>query len=185
LDLRYYGPFRRIRTRKRYYAYGLTYYAFWDETRVCGSDFCCFVVRDLASYDEKEMKLLQINDETLSEIKRVIDFAVAHKVSESEIKLKKFGDLPPDGDNPDYVVHIHQGFRVVYSQEEQKCGLCHHLSVSHESGELPPVPTVEEILKLFHMNPDITSSITVWFEEYGTGKAVSILQLVDENVEKN
>jgi hypothetical protein len=93
------------------------------------------------------------------------------------VHLKKTmtGDYPPAGDYPDFKVLIPNGFRVVYSIEEQPIGWCGHLSVSVDSPEkVPGIPAVEAIMAEFGMGKDINNCLNVWIEETEP-RAVNVL----------
>ena len=76
------------------------------------------------------MRLMQINKETEEDIAKVLKYADEHRFTVAKMKLLVSGDIESPGDNPDYMLHINDGFRVVYSLEEQPMGWCHHISVS-------------------------------------------------------
>lgn len=124
------------------------------------------------------MRTLQINDETLKDIQRIINYANEHKFDKYQIKLVMAGDLKPAGLNPDYVIYIHDGYRVVYSLEEQPIGLCHHISISVEkSKKWPHEIAVKMILKAFGMSDDF-KKCSSWLDE--ETESVNILQKAGE-----
>jgi hypothetical protein len=127
------------------------------------------------------MRILQINDDTLVDIKKVKEYAERNIVSIDTIKAAVECPMEsiPVGDNPEHVVHIHDGFRVVYSIEEQPIGLIAHLSISVEAlGKYPNEVAVNMILKEFGMD-EVTSdsknaACAVWIEE--KNESVNIVQ---------
>jgi hypothetical protein len=122
------------------------------------------------------MRILQINDDTLVDVKKVKKYAEQNIVSIDTIKAAVECPMEsiPIGDNPEHVVYIHDGFRVVYSIEEQPIGLIAHLSISVEAvGKYSNEQAVNVILKEFGMN-DVSESINVWLDE--SNQSVNILQ---------
>src|SRR4030042_2048042 len=100
------------------------------------------------------MRILQINDDVKKEIKKVKEYANQHIVTGDMLKLIKYGDLRPVGDNPDHLVHIHDGYRVIYSvdQNPETKNLYHHLSISiGKKLKYPHECAVDEIAKEFGM----------------------------------
>jgi hypothetical protein len=76
------------------------------------------------------VRVLQIDDDVRGEIKKAIAYAEAHKFTISDLKSIIKGQMLSAGDDPGFVTYIHDGYRVVYSLEEQLIGLCKHISVS-------------------------------------------------------
>lgn len=121
------------------------------------------------------MRILQIDDETLKDIDKVIRYANKHKFGKHQMKLIMSGDLKAAGLNPDYVVHIHQGYRVVYSLEEHPIGWCQHISISVErSDKYPHEIAVKMILEAFRMSGDLNKCLNTWVEK--ETESVNILQ---------
>jgi hypothetical protein len=124
---------------------------------------------------DSDLRVLEINNDTKKEIKKVITYAENNICDEAQIKLIASKDIPPVGDNPDHLVHIHDGYRVIYSIEKQPIGLCHHISISVESGDKYPNPeAVKMILKEFGMNEKLEESLHIWKEDFMN--AINILQ---------
>jgi hypothetical protein len=125
------------------------------------------------------MRLLQIGDETLKDIQKVINYANEHKFDKHQMKLVMGGDLKAAGLNPDYVVYIHEGYRVVYSLEEQPTGWCQHISISVErSNKYPHEIAMKMILEAFGMSGDFKKCLNIWLEK--ETESVNILQKVGE-----
>lgn len=116
------------------------------------------------------MRILQITDETRKDIKKVIEYAENNILDNARLADPK--EFLPVGDNPDHVVHIHDGYRVVFSIEEQSIGLCNHISISVESKDkYPNEHAVNMILNEFNMSLD--NSLSIWLEE--NVRAINIL----------
>ncbi len=91
------------------------------------------------------------------------------------------GDLKPPGDNPDYMLYIHDGFRVVYTIEEQPTGFYHHISISIDRKKKHPNEiAVKIILDAFDMKKTLKDS-KIWVEK--KTQSVNILQRIDKNYE--
>lgn len=96
------------------------------------------------------MRPIIIDDGVKNQIAEVIEYAQQHVYTMDNMLDVLNGDMPPAGDNPNLVVNIPHGLRVVYSEEEQQIGRCKHISVSvNTPGKLPNPVVVEEVLKLF------------------------------------
>ena len=80
-------------------------------------------------------------------------------------------------------VHIHDGYRVIYSIEEHPIGLCTHISISVESKtKYPHEMAVETILKAFEI-PPIKENLAVWLDK--EWKAVNLLHKKADKDDKN
>jgi hypothetical protein len=75
-------------------------------------------------------RILQIDEDTLKEVANVKAYSLAHPCGEAYRELLKVGDALPVGDNPEHVVHIHDGYRAVYSVSVLNSTKYHHLSLS-------------------------------------------------------
>jgi len=123
------------------------------------------------------MRILQIDHNTREDIAKVLKYADEHRYSEAMMKLVMAGDIKPAGDDPGFLVHIHDGYRVIYSLEEQPLGWCSHISISVDrSKKYPHEMAVQEILGAFGMKKDFNECIKIWMDE-GT-ESINILQVV-------
>lgn len=98
------------------------------------------------------MRILQVDNDVRKEIKKVKEYATEHIVDKYQLSLIKSGDALPVGDNPDHLVHIHDGYRVVYSVDKNPGNgkLYHHLSISVDTfGKAPHELAVNMILGEF------------------------------------
>ena len=112
------------------------------------------------------MEVLRIDNETLHDAKKVIEYAKRHIMDIHQIKLVIAGDLSQAGHDPGHVLYIDKDFRVVFSIEKQSIGLCNHISVSKENRKNYPSPhAVLEILKIFDMEKDFKNSLGIWEEK--------------------
>jgi hypothetical protein len=125
------------------------------------------------------VRILQIDDYVTNEVAKVKNYALEHPYDESYRKLFLAGKALPVGDNPDHVVHIHSGYRAVYSISVLNEKKYHHLSVSvEEINKYPGIPEVELILDLFGMGKSINDLDNVWLEENAI--AVNLLKEFSE-----
>jgi len=136
------------------------------------------------------MRILIIDDDARAEIKKVVDYAQAHKVFLSQIRLIVAKQSPPVGDDANYVCYVNNGYRITFSIEEQPCGWCRHISISVSPVDgkqlLPNVPSVELLLKEFGFVGDnvldCSDNISIEDENVmtmdGARQAINILQLI-------
>jgi hypothetical protein len=126
---------------------------------------------------------LVINAEILADIKRVVDYAEAHRYSIHDV-FKMMGgrdSMPPPGDDPGHVCNIPVEFRCVFSIEQQPMGWCRHLSVSVSGdGNNPnPVP-VFVIAEAFGFGKEPWKSSHVSTEKIpGNRLAINVIQLLE------
>jgi len=123
------------------------------------------------------MRLLQINDETNEDIAKVVKYANEHKFTIDQMKLLMAGDIEPPGDNPDYMLYINNGYRVVYSLEEQPIGWCHHISISvDKEKKYPHGIATQMIMGAFGMDGNLKNNVSVWMDK--NTQSINILQRV-------
>jgi hypothetical protein len=121
------------------------------------------------------MRALVLNEKVEDEIRRVKEYAETHPITEDQFTKMLEGEAPV-GDDPNFVLQIPMGFKVVYSIEPQpKTGLCRHLSVSIPDPDKAPHPAaMETIAKNFGFPP--LEECHLWFEDLDNGgKAVNVL----------
>ena len=128
------------------------------------------------------MRLLQIDSDVRGQIKKALEYAKGHKFTLSQLNCIIEGGAEAEnqaaGFDPGFVTHIHDGYRVVYSLEEQPIGLCKHISISVEApGKLPHELAVKEILKEFGMNPDFKSPKVVLWVEDGCPASINVMEI--------
>jgi hypothetical protein len=120
------------------------------------------------------MRALVIDPEAQKRIALVMDWAARHPVNTVQLMRMALGREAPVGDDPNFVVEVFDGFRAVFSLEEQPhVGLCRHLSVSvAATGKYPAVDAVEEFMKQFGFEPH--PGLRVWLEK--EVEAVNVVQ---------
>lgn len=123
------------------------------------------------------MRVLQITPDTEKMISDVIDHAERNKWSYAKLLALQAGEIPPAGDDPNYIVHIHDGYRVAYTIEQHKETWFKHMSISVDTkSSYPNEAAVSVILESFGMDPDYSKSL-VYIEE--NVQAVNILQALN------
>jgi hypothetical protein len=124
-------------------------------------------------------RILQIDDDVIREVAKVKEYSLKYPCGEAYRELLKVGDALPVGDNPEHVVHIHDGYRAVYSVSVMDTKKYHHLSLSVEGkGKYPGIPDTEIILDLFGMGKDVHDLDSLWIEE--KAKAVNLIKEIEE-----
>lgn len=124
------------------------------------------------------MRALIIDEAVKTGIAELIATANAHRHSAATLKRLMTGDLPPAGDYKQHTILIPDGFRVVFSIEEQPLGWCRHLSVSiNDPNKYPHEVAVEMIMQEFGMGL-LKDCIHVWVEE--EVRAINILSLMEK-----
>jgi hypothetical protein len=123
------------------------------------------------------MRALVIDNTAKAEITRVLSYAQKHVLKVAELIENLKGNIVPAGNNPEHVCHFFDGFRVVYSIEDQPhLGLCHHLSVSvNTKGRTPSPQAIELLMKEFGIPGTLDDCVNVWVEN---GIAINVLQEV-------
>jgi hypothetical protein len=95
------------------------------------------------------MRVLIIDDLAKAEIKRVVAHAEANRMGIHDLmRVIKRVD-PPVGDRQGYECRVEDGFRCVFSIEQQPCGWMRHLSVSVPGGKYPNEHAVIMLAKEF------------------------------------
>lgn len=118
------------------------------------------------------MRILQIGATEREAIKKLMAYADLNTISLEAIKKTISGGMPGIGDNEDHVLYLHEGFRVVFSYEEQPVGKCAHISISvDDPNKLPHPEAVKMIMAEFGMGT-IEDAINTWAEE---GHAINVL----------
>jgi hypothetical protein len=110
------------------------------------------------------MRLVQIDDYVRNEVIKVKQYALEHPFGVKQAEAVLAGTSLPVGDNPDHVVHIHDGIRAVYSVDIHNDKKYHHLSLSSETG-YPGIPEAEMVLEVFGMGTSVQNLESVWIEE--------------------
>ena len=93
------------------------------------------------------MRVLIIDTEAKAAIKKMVAFAEANHYTTDDILDMMNGDTQIAGNDPDHIVDPFQGYKVVFSIEEQNAGPTRHLSVSVDTpGRVPNFPALQMIM---------------------------------------
>lgn len=96
------------------------------------------------------MRALIIGEDEKGVAEHLIQHAEANAISIDRLKQMIAGKERPIGDDPKHVAHLTNGYRVVFSVEDQKFGRCRHVSISVSGdGRFPHPAAVNMILELF------------------------------------
>ncbi len=96
-----------------------------------------------------KQRLLIIGPEERDKLQRLKEFAETNPLSMQDLQATIAGTKPPVGDDVRFVVYVPNGYRVVYSIEEQKPGKYRHCSISvSEKGKFPNPIAFNELIKL-------------------------------------
>lgn len=131
------------------------------------------------------MRVLQIGPKEKEAIQTLIDYAEGHRV-DGELLQRSLRREWAVGDDPNYICYIEQGYRIVYSIEQQPIGWCRHLSVSvDDTNKLPHPAAIELLMEEFGFRCKLKECLNTWIEEnvlLPTGiavNAINILQVYD------
>lgn len=123
------------------------------------------------------MRALIVDDKAKAELARIAAHADKHRITKRVLKATMRGEIAPAGEAPGYTCHLTDGFKVVFSLEEQgPTGWCRHLSVSVDGDAYPNVAAVDEIAGLLGFTEPVADCI-VWTEP--ESQAVNVLQPVE------
>jgi hypothetical protein len=77
-----------------------------------------------------KLRGLVMNEEVRAAIRRVVSYAEANRVTRARLLAMMELEEAPVGDAAAHCVEVPDGYRCVFSIEEQPVGWCRHLSVS-------------------------------------------------------
>lgn len=101
-------------------------------------------------------RVLLIDRAVNAAVEHVLEYARLHPYTMDDLLDMQNKQKEPPGNNPNHVVNIPFGVRVVYTHEYQNPGLCKHLSISVDTpGKMPSVGVVSQIMKLFKMESEL------------------------------
>lgn len=96
------------------------------------------------------LELLILDEEVQASISKLKNYSEQNVISYEEL----VNPMTVIGENPNYLVELPMGFRVVYSVEEQPMGLCRHLSISVDNQE-PSFNDLLIVIGYFGFNTDL------------------------------
>ena len=96
------------------------------------------------------MSAMIITEEVSARIKEVVHYAEKHIFSMDDMLDIMNKQREPPGNDPNHVVFIPIGIKVVFTMDKQNIGICKHISISVDRpGKLPNPLVVENILLEF------------------------------------
>lgn len=121
------------------------------------------------------MRALLIDERAKAEIARVIAHAEKNKISQNELRERIEKGGPAIGDDPNHVCYLFDGFKVVFSIEEQPFGWSRHLSISvNDPNKVPHQAAAEMIMKEFGFTEPLKECY-VYIEEEISPKPINII----------
>jgi len=124
------------------------------------------------------MSILIIDEQAKARITEVKEYAERNHYSIDDLLDIKNGAQEPPGDNGFYSCHLSEGYRVVYTIEDQPAiGLIRHMSISLNE-QLPPVQAVKLIMEEFGFAKELEECFT-FLEDTPTGKAINVLEVYE------
>lgn len=124
------------------------------------------------------MRALVIDDNTRHQLSSLAEYAESNPFSFDELLDVKNKAIMPAGDMEEFTRFIPDGYKVVYSIENQPVGTVRHLSVSvNRRGKLPSTHSVIEIMKLIGFQ-NIIERCKVGLEDISPGhQAVNVWEI--------
>lgn len=124
------------------------------------------------------MRVLVIDEMAKAKVMRVKEYALANRRTIHDVMRAMKGQSVP-GNDANRVVRLFDGYKVVYSVEQQPRGWCHHISIGIKPRSAkalyPHEQAVREILKLFEL-PPLEEAVFSYAEDVaGAEKAVNLL----------
>lgn len=88
----------------------------------------------------QDLRTLLITDSTIADAQKVIAYAVQHRETMKDLANRISTNAPGPGNDPNHVLLVPEGYRVVYSIEQQPSGWCQHFSISINRHGMSPNP---------------------------------------------
>lgn len=105
------------------------------------------------------MRVLVIDEAAKSKISAVCEYADENRIDSKELQARVAipDGFSPIGDDDNRWCHLNDGFRCVFSIEEQPCGWARHLSISVATNDnkLPHLEAVKLLMPEFGINKSI------------------------------
>lgn len=112
-------------------------------------------------------------------IEKMVAFAEKNPLSMDDMLDMMNGDLKAPGDTKGYFALGPLGMKIVYCIEHQDLAKVRYLSISFMSGDkLPPVPLVEEIMKMIGFSLPLEECIVQLEEINGKKGVVAIREII-------
>jgi hypothetical protein len=123
------------------------------------------------------MRAMIITDEVQARIKEVMRYAEKHIFSMDDMLDIMNKQREPPGNDPNHVVHIPIGYKVVFTMDNQNIGICKHISISVDRPDKLPNPiVVENILQEFGIWTPL-EDLVISFEDLTHGyQAITVVE---------
>ena len=111
-------------------------------------------------------------------IRRLIAYADTHRVTRAHLIRMMELEEPPVGDDERFTLVVPDGYRCVFSIEEQPVGWCRHLAVSQRQG-VPSLEAVAALAAHFGFRSQLIGErgaldkMCIWFEK---PRAVNVVE---------
>lgn len=132
------------------------------------------------------MQILVIDDRTKAEIARIKKYSEEHRISLDQVKAIIKDPSKSVGNDPEHCCILSEGYKVVFSIEEQPSGFYRHFSLSVDSEDsLPGTLSFEAIMKELGFAGSLHDCDNIWMEEdvaTASGKkctAINALQKIE------
>lgn len=122
------------------------------------------------------MRSLIIDEKAKEDIAVVCAYADLNRIDFKELQARCAtpDEYPPIGDDQNHCCHVFQGFKCVFSIEEQEFGWTRHLSVSVDAiDKMPHVQAVKMLMVEFGINKPLEECN--FYIEDTTPKSVNII----------
>lgn len=98
----------------------------------------------------RRLRVLAIGPEERKRIQALRVYAEKHFYTMKMLEEVRDGKLSPPGDDPNFVIELSFGYRIVYTIESQILGMCRHISISVDTpGKVPSPMAVQMIIEEF------------------------------------
>jgi hypothetical protein len=94
----------------------------------------------------QDLRPLVITDATIAEAAKVKAYAIQHRETMKELANRISTNAPGPGNDPQHVLLVPEGYRVVYSIEQQPSGWCQHFSISVNRRGMSPSPDAVSLI---------------------------------------
>ena len=124
------------------------------------------------------MRVLLIDEKAKEDIRRLREHAHANEYTIDMMLDRMNNQLPPPGDDPVNVCHIHDGFKVVFTIETNGLQKARHMSVSVGDLTKYPSPQAVELLmsEFGFVAKKVEEADRIYLEE--SVQAVNVVELM-------
>ena len=118
-----------------------------------------------------------VDDDIREQFSNLVSYAEKHPLSIDDILDTMNKEVLPVGDDPNHVINMPFGYRIVYSVENQPSGKVRHLSMSvDEDDKCPNMAAVQETMKMLGFKNDIENCYVKLENISPKRKAINVLE---------